>query len=799
MATWTWYRLDASRRWRSLLVLALLIAVAGATVLTAVAGARRGASALDRLTARTLPATVDVATFQPGFDWAAVRAMPEVEAMAVYAGTDFRVLEIPPGDLAVGYPPADEELMRSVERPVVFAGRLADPARIDEAVVTQKFVTTYHRGVGDTVTAVLPTPQEATGALTITGPLPSGPRITIRIVGVVRSPWLSDGPQSHGRLLPTPALLRTYRANLLNDYTWLDAVIRLHGGEAAIPAFTARLAAVTGRSDLWIQSQPEQWRHRQEAAIFEARWLLAFAVAAFVAATVLVGQALTRHVGLSLAQLPTLRALGMGRRQLVTAATLGPALAATVGGCLAVVAAVVASGWFPIGSAAADEPTPGADVDVLVLGAGFVVTVLLVVLGSAAAAWLTIVAVRRPAAPRPSSLAARVAAAGLPVPVVVGSRFALGRGRGTSSVPVRPALLGAVAGVLGTVAAFTFSAGVSEAVTNPARFGQTWQLETWLGFAGQDVAPAGVLRAAAADPDVVAVNDWRAAVASDVGRKLPFIVYSYAPVGPGIRVVLDSGRMPSAPSEVVLAPQTATALGARVGSSVGLTGTTGRTRALTVTGIGFVPPGSRCSGCSHASGAWVSDAGFDALFTTFQFHGGFVALRPGVSRQAVAERLQGTAPAPAGQDLFAEPYPPFAITQLRAVQAFPLALAAFLALLALAAVGHALASAVRRRRHDIAVLRALGMTPRQSRAVVQTQAAVLAAVGLLLGVPLGVAAGRTLWRAVAGYTPLQYEPPTAVLALLLVAPLTLVAALLLAAWPGRHAARLRLAPILRAE
>ncbi|MGZ4603693.1 MAG: hypothetical protein ACXV0U_08855, partial [Kineosporiaceae bacterium] len=70
MATWTWFRLDAARRWRSLLVLALLIAVAGGTVLTAVAGARRGMTALDRLTARTLPATVDIASFQPDFDWA---------------------------------------------------------------------------------------------------------------------------------------------------------------------------------------------------------------------------------------------------------------------------------------------------------------------------------------------------------------------------------------------------------------------------------------------------------------------------------------------------------------------------------------------------------------------------------------------------------------------------------------------------------------------------------------------------------------------------------------------------------
>jgi len=106
---------------------------------------------------------------------------------------------------------------------------------------------------------------------------------------------------------------------------------------------------------------------------------------------------------------------------------------------------------------------------------------------------------------------------------------------------------------------------------------------------------------------------------------------------------------------------------------------------------------------------------------------------------------------------------------------------------------------VRRRRVDVAVLRALGMTRWQSRGIVVTQASVLALVGLLFGVPLGVALGRTLWRVVADYTPLQYVPPVAVLALLLVVPCALLVANLLAAWPGRQAARLRIGQVLRTE
>jgi hypothetical protein len=44
----TWLRLDLRRRWRSLVVLALLVALSAGVVLTAVAGARRGDTAFGR-------------------------------------------------------------------------------------------------------------------------------------------------------------------------------------------------------------------------------------------------------------------------------------------------------------------------------------------------------------------------------------------------------------------------------------------------------------------------------------------------------------------------------------------------------------------------------------------------------------------------------------------------------------------------------------------------------------------------------------------------------------------------------
>jgi len=91
------------------------------------------------------------------------------------------------------------------------------------------------------------------------------------------------------------------------------------------------------------------------------------------------------------------------------------------------------------------------------------------------------------------------------------------------------------------------------------------------------------------------------------------------------------------------------------------------------------------------------------------------------------------------------------------------------------------------------------MTRRQTRTVVATQASVLALIGLAFGIPLGLILGRYVWRAVAGFTPLAYHPPVALLAILLISPITLLVANTLAIWPQRKAARLHAGEILRTE
>ena len=786
----TWFRIDVRSRVRSLLVLALLVAFATGTVMTAVAGARRGASAVDRLEARTLPTTIVVLPNQPGFDWEAIRRLPEVAGLTEFVVGDYSVDEIPPGnrDNALGFPPADDEVMRTIERPIILQGRVADPDRADEVVVSANFEDTYGRGVGDTVTLRLFTPAEVDASATgeALPARPGGPAIKAEIVGVVRSPWFSDpvGPDA-GALVPSPGLYADYGPNLVGtkDSAFINALVRLDRGEADIARFKADLARESGRKDIDVWNTADMADHAREVTRFEANSLLAFALAAGLAALFLVGQSVARYAASTVVDLEVLRAVGLTPRQTRVAATLGPALAAMVGSGFGAASALVASRWFPMGSAARYEPVPGIDVDALVVGVGILVVPLLV---AAAAAWAAAVRPAEAGSRRPVIAAA--SRARLPAPMAIGARFALERGRGRQALPVRPALVGAVIGVLGTIAALTFARGIGDAAEHPERFGQTYQFATYLGFNGEDFGPVDeVLAGVDDDDDVVAVNDTRIDVAQAAGVAVE--IFSFDPVGAPIETVATRGRMPDGRGEIAVAPRTAEAMGVSVGDEVVLKGSRGRESAR-VTGLAFVPQGPHND---YATGAWTTRATYDALFDGFKFHVGLVAVREGADPSGVASRWQkrGVELEPPGT--LSE------VAELEQVRGLPLFLAGFLALLALGAVGHALATAVRRRHHDLAAMRAVGMTGFQIRSIVLTQATILALFGVLVGVPLGLALGRSLWRYVAENTPVQYLPPVAVLALIVIAPLALLLANLLAAVPSQRAASMDLARALRTE
>jgi predicted lysophospholipase L1 biosynthesis ABC-type transport system permease subunit len=257
--------------------------------------------------------------------------------------------------------------------------------------------------------------------------------------------------------------------------------------------------------------------------------------------------------------------------------------------------------------------------------------------------------------------------------------------------------------------------------------------------------------------------------------------------------------LPQRADEVVLGPRTLRDAHVHVGGRIVLAGDRpGVTRTMTITGSGLVPSGPHND---YFDGGWVTTAGYQSLFRRFKFHLQLVRVRHGLDPHREAARLTkylATAVPGAGADVEV-PTLPVEASLIRQVERLPVFLGGFLAVLAVAAVGHALASAVRRRAHDLAVLRALGMTRAQCRLVVVTHASVIALLGLAFGLPIGLALGRTVWRVVADYTPVEYVPPLDITVLALIGPAAIGLANLLAAWPARRAARLRVAHVLRAE
>jgi ABC-type lipoprotein release transport system permease subunit len=142
---------------------------------------------------------------------------------------------------------------------------------------------------------------------------------------------------------------------------------------------------------------------------------------------------------------------------------------------------------------------------------------------------------------------------------------------------------------------------------------------------------------------------------------------------------------------------------------------------------------------------------------------------------------------------------PAEIVNYRSMGAMPVILAGGLAAGAVAALGLTLVASVRRRRRDFALLKTLGFTRRQIAAAVAWQSTVIAAAGLVIGVPLGIAAGRWLWLLFARQLSAVPDPVIPAVSIALAALAAVILANLVAAIPGRSAARTRAALVLRSE
>ena len=142
---------------------------------------------------------------------------------------------------------------------------------------------------------------------------------------------------------------------------------------------------------------------------------------------------------------------------------------------------------------------------------------------------------------------------------------------------------------------------------------------------------------------------------------------------------------------------------------------------------------------------------------------------------------------------------PAEIENYRSIGATPVVLALALTAGAVVALGLTLAASVQRRRRNLALLRALGFTSSQLAVTIAWQASVAGLVGVVVGIPVGIALGRWLWTLFARYINAVPQPTVPVVSVIVVAVSALVLANVVAMLPGRSAAKTPSAQVLRGE
>jgi putative ABC transport system permease protein len=253
-----------------------------------------------------------------------------------------------------------------------------------------------------------------------------------------------------------------------------------------------------------------------------------------------------------------------------------------------------------------------------------------------------------------------------------------------------------------------------------------------------------------------------------------------------------SGHWFSGPGQIVVAHRFLQAVGAHIGDTITLMGD-GRTARVRVVGEALMTGDGGMRVLTDA--ATLTAVGIEVRPFEFQ-----VQLQPGTDRTAYTNRL----------DAALRPLGAEAITQsggtsatVIAMDAITVILTLMLILVAGLGVLHTVVLDTRERVHDLGVLKALGMAPRQSVAMVVTAVAGIGAVAGLLGVPAGIALHSVI-------LPLMGDAagtgiPSADMAVYHAAELVplalggLVIAVLGALLPATWAARTRTATALRAE
>jgi ABC-type lipoprotein release transport system permease subunit len=803
-------RSDLRSRAASVVVLTVMIGLVGGVAMASLAGARRIDTAYARYRDATHEADAVVLGCRKGFvppvDMDAVAALPIVASSEL-----LWALNPVGGFTADGHHPlfghqdpfeaglvAPEE-PGTTPAPHVIEGRM--PETIDEVALPWGHLA--NASVGDDIVVRMISKEVSLKALRSSGPSPDAllPDVRLTVVGIVLTPGGLNG--TDGTILATDDFYRAYRDSALSCAA---RSVQLAGGLRDLPEFGIQLSRAQPGAFYFDTAQEaslvERTTHLRSIVMRLFGWLVA------IAGVLVLGQALVRRALLGSVEDPILRALGMSRRQIALASLASAAIIGIGGAVLAMVVALALSPFTETGLARFIDPDHGVRIDVTVLVVGCVSLLAMALLLTGLPAWRlagarggVMGAAELHGSERPSRLASLVARLGAPASVSAGSRLALEPGHGRTATPVRSGMMGVALTVAAMVASFGFAASMRHFVETPA----LWGITATFGV-GNPFDPSGTFADRAVpilerDPgfsDLSYGNFQNAIYLSSPSDAVSVSAWGLSAAhGQNVVPTMLQGRWPDNDDEIALGSTTLRTLGLRVGDTVHATAG-GTERDLSIVGVPVFPDFG--FGPGLGVGAGLTFEGLKTFYPDLTENLVFGRYGPGVVEGDVLDRVN-----PLLKKLDTE-YHAGDIETLgdstldaQRSQNVPLILASLFTLSAFAFFVHVLITSVRRRRRDLAILRTLGFTRWQIAATVAWQAASIATVGLVFGVPLGILVGRLAWSLFADRLGVVAVPVVAWAQVLLVIPATIAVAMVISIGPAIAARRTKPAIVLRAE
>ena len=850
------YRMRATvgHRWRAYVALVVLIGFLGGLGLGGLAAARRTQSSFSTFLATTNPSNLTITVYgaqsgstgNPDYDPAlasAIARLPGVRHVApgiVVIGAPLTPNGTPRIRVTgLAYPVASVNgLFYSQDRVAVTEGRMASTSRTDEITMAPVVAKLLGFHVGQTIPFGFYSGAQQNEPGFGTAAVKPALRINMHLVGLTESnaQIVEDDVDTFPTFIPlTPAFAREVMALKGQQLSGaLTFGIQTDRGTGLVSQVEREIARLIPPDQVYTYHALAPVTAKADRSLRPISIALGvFGAVTLLAALLVAAQLIARRFRTESVDLQVLRALGASPADTLLDPLIGLEGAIVLGSLLAVGFAVALSPIAPLGPVRSVYPDPGFAFDWTVLGFGMLI--LLVVLTAIAAGLAALAAPHRLASrSRPVSgsgarVVASVARAGLPAPAVVGVRMALEPGAGRSAVPVRSALLGSILAVALVVTTLTFGSSLQTLVSSPALYGWNWSYTlNPIGSGGGNV-PQIAFTMLRHDPYVAA---YSGASYNDIevdGQAVPFLIENAgAPVTPPIL----SGQGVDAAHQIVLGAATMAQLGKRVGDDVTVSyGTPADapiyvppTRVRIVGAATFPAVGFASTVSDHTSmgtGALLANQVMPKQFVA-ALNGGspsqldgpnlaLIRLKPDAPPRAALASLQRIARASdqafasapggaAGNAVVVQGVQrPAEIVNYKTIGLTPILLVSGLALGAIAALALTLLASVRQRRRDLALLKTMGFVRRQLAAAVAWQATVAALIGIVVGLPLGVVAGRWLWNLFADQIYAIPYPTVSVLALGLVVVGTLLLANAIAAVPARTAARTPTAFLLRSD